>query len=94
MLAGRFAVMRGMGLRHLAPQDRRAVYDALRVTAHADGKGDVRITGIFDADITEILPMSPALAKASAREYDPSLNRQLPTLHRGVVSVGHSRLAT
>ncbi len=88
-LAGRFSAMRGMGLRHLPPQDRRAVYGALRITAHADEKGDVRITGIFDADITDLLPMSWALAKASARDYHPSLNGQLPTLHKGVVSVGH-----
>ena len=59
-----------MGLRHLTPQDRRAVYDALRMTAHADENGDVSITGIFSAHITELLPMSWAQAKAGAREYD------------------------
>ena len=94
MLADRFSAMRGIGLRHLAPRDRRAVYDALWVTAHADGRGDVRITGVFDAAITELLPASWALAKASAREYDAGRNVGLPTLHKGVVGVDHPRRAT
>jgi hypothetical protein len=94
VLADRFSAMRGMGLRHLAPRDRRAVYDALRVTAYADGRGDVRITGVFDADITELLPASWALAKANAREYDAGRNVGLPTLHKGVVSVDHPRRET
>lgn len=94
VLADRFSAMRGMGLRHLPPQDRRAVYDALRMTAHADENGDIRITGIFGADITELLPMSLAQAKAGAREYDVGLNIQLPTPHRGVVSVERPRRVT
>jgi len=94
VLNGRFSAMRGMGLRHLPPQDRRAVYDALRLMAHTDGNGDVSITGIFDADLTELLPTSWALAKAGAREYDPSLNRRLPTPHKGVVSAEHPRPGT
>ena len=76
------------------PQDRRAVYDALRMTAHAGENGDVSITGIFDADLTELLPASWALAKAGAREYDSSLNRRLPTSHKGVVSAGRPRPGT
>lgn len=40
------------------------------MTAHADENGDVSITGIFSAHITELLPMSWAQAKAGAREYD------------------------
>ena len=88
ILADRFRAMRGMGLRHLPPRDRRAVYGVLRVTTRADEKGDVRITGVFDADLTELLPASWAVAKAGAREYDASTNVQLPTLHRGVVSAG------
>jgi hypothetical protein len=86
--------MRGMGLRHLPPRDRRTVYGVLRVTAHADEKGDVRVTGVFDADITELLPTSWAAARASARDHDPRINPRLPTPHKGVVSVRHSHLAT
>lgn len=93
MLADRFHAMRGMGLRHLPPEERRTAYDALRLTAHVDEKGDVGITGIFDADLTELLPASWAVAKAGAREYDPSMNTQLPTSHKGVVSAGHPRWA-
>ena len=94
VLAGRFRTMRGMGLRHLPPEERRTAYDALRLTAHVDEKGDVRITGIFDADLTEFLPTSWAVAKAGAREYDPSTNVQLPTRYKGVVSAGHPRRGT
>jgi len=89
VLAGRFSAMRGMGLRHLPPRDRRAVYDALRMTAHADEKGDVSIAGIFDAHLTDLLPTSWAQAKAGARDDDVRLNRRLPTLYGGVVSAGH-----
>jgi hypothetical protein len=94
ILADRFRAMRGMGLRHLPPKERRTAYDALRLTAHADEKGDVRITGIFDADLTELLPASWAVAKAGAREYDASTNVQLPTMHRGVVSAGRPHPGT
>jgi hypothetical protein len=86
--------MRGMGLRHLPPRDRRTVYGVLRVTAHADEKGDVRVTGVFDADITELLPTSWAAARASARDHDPRINPRLPTPHKGVVSVRHSHPGT
>jgi hypothetical protein len=58
VLDDRFRAMRAMGLRHLSPEERRTAYDALRLTAHVDEKGDVRITGIFDADLTELLPAS------------------------------------
>jgi hypothetical protein len=93
-MADRFRAMRGMGLRHLPPEERRTAHDALRLTAHVDEGGDVRITGVFDADLTELLPASWAVAKASAQEYDPSLNVQLPTPHRGVVSVRHPHRGT
>lgn len=94
ILADRFRAMRGMGLRHLPPEERRTAYDALRLTAHVDEKGDLRITGIFDADLTELLPASWAVAKDGAREYDASTNTQLPTLHRGVVSAGRPHRGT
>ena len=64
------------------------------MTAHVDEEGNVRITGIFDADLNGILPASWAAAKAGAREEESRLNRQLPVLHRGVVSAGHPRLGT
>ncbi len=94
LVLGRFAAVRGMGLRHLQPEVRRTVYNALGMTAHVDEGGNVRITGIFEADLTELLPASWAAAKAGAREEEPRLNRQLPVLHRGVVSVGHSPRGT
>ncbi len=86
--------MRGMGLRHLPPEERRTAYDALRLTAHVGEEGDVRITGVVDADITELLPTSWAGAKAGARDHNPRINPRLPTSHKGVVSVGHSHLGT
>jgi hypothetical protein len=42
------------------------------MTARADGMDGARITGIFSAGGTELLPMSWALAKAGAQGYDPS----------------------
>jgi hypothetical protein len=93
VLAGRFSAMRGMGLRN-PPPDRRAVYGALRMTARADEMDHARITRTFGADVTELLPMSWALAKAGARGYDPSLNRRLPIPHKGVVSMGYFRRGT
>ena len=89
IMADRFRAMRGMGLRHLPAEERRTAYDALRLTAHVDEGGDVRITGVFDADLTELLPASWAVAKDGAREYDPTMNTRLPTRHKGVVSAGH-----
>ena len=94
IMADRFRAMRGVGLRHLPPEERRIACDALRLAAHVDEKGDVRITGIFDADLTELLPASWAVAKAGACEYDPSANTRLPKLHRGVVTVDNARRST
>ena len=94
-LAHHFSAVRGMGGPTPPPAaDRRAAYEALRMTARADENGDAQITGIFDADLTGLLPTSWALAKAGAREYDPSLNRKLPTSHEEVVSIGHPRPGT
>lgn len=66
-------------------------YYAPGITAHADEEGNVRTTGIFDA---ELPPASRAAAKAGAREEDPRLDRQLPVVHRGVVGAGHPRRRT
>ena len=80
--------------RRRPPRDRRAVHGVLRVATRADEKGDVRITGVVDADLTELLPASWAVAKAGAREYDAGTNMQLPTLYRGVVSAERRYRAT
>jgi hypothetical protein len=58
VLDDRFSAMRGMGLRHLPPRDRRAVYGVLRMTAHADEDGDVSSTCMFDADLTDYVSAS------------------------------------
>ena len=64
MLAGSYATPAA------GPQGR--LRRAHRMTARADGMDGARITGIFSADGTELLPMSWALAKAGAQGYDPS----------------------
>ena len=64
MLAGSYATSH----RRTAGRLRRAH----RMTARADGMDGARLTGIFSADGTELLPMSWALAKAGAQGYDPS----------------------
>lgn len=64
-----------------------AYVDGFRMTVYTDEMGGVRITGVFGADVTGLLPMSWAVAKAGARGYDVGLNTRLPTPHTGTLSV-------
>jgi chromatin segregation and condensation protein Rec8/ScpA/Scc1 (kleisin family) len=47
-----FAALRSMDLHHLDLEDRRRVYLALKLRGEVDKDGDVRISRLFDADIT------------------------------------------
>jgi hypothetical protein len=57
--------------------------------------GNVRISGIFDADITELLPM----AQADPSQADPSkpyivhFRHEVPPRYQGVVTLDISRRA-
>jgi ribosomal protein L34E len=83
MVLGQFSAMRGMDLRNISPENRRRVLQALRIRAEVGKGGNVRISGVFDADITELLPM----AKASADEpYTYEFHEEIPPPHPGVVT--------
>jgi site-specific DNA recombinase len=83
MMLGRFSAMRGMDLLNISPENRRQVLQALRIRAEVDKGGNVRISGVFDADITELLPM----AHASADEpYTYKFHREIPPPHPGVLT--------
>lgn len=82
-----FAAMRAIDLRHLSSEDRRRVMQALRIGAEVDRTSDVRITGVFGADITELLPMAQA---PTDEPYVVRFRHEIPPPtppHRGVVTV-------
>ena len=60
MLFGRFSAMGGIDLRSLNPENHRLVLQALRLRVEVDKNVDACISGVFDADITEVLPMAQA----------------------------------
>jgi site-specific DNA recombinase len=84
MMVGRFSAMRGMDLRNLSPENRRRVLQALRIRVEVDKDGNVRISGMFDAYTTELLPM----AEVSADEtYTYRFRYEIPDPHPGVVTL-------
>ena len=58
LLYRRFAAMRSIDLHTIDPEGRRRVLQALRLRVDVDEESNVRISGVFDADITDVLPMS------------------------------------
>jgi hypothetical protein len=84
MVFRRFAAMRGIDLRCAGPEDRRRVLQALGVRAEVDKNGDVRISGVFDADITELLPMVHAPADEL---YSRRFRYEIPPPFQGVVAL-------
>ena len=60
MMLGRFAAMRDIDLHHLDPENRRRALRTLGARVEVDENGNAHITGVFDADITELLPMTQA----------------------------------
>ncbi len=84
MLAGRFSAMRGIDLRNLGPEDRRRVMEALRLRVEVDKEGDARISGVFDADVTELLPMDQAPA---GEPYAVRFRREIPPPHGRAVTL-------
>lgn len=84
LVFGRFAAMRGMDLRNLSPENRRRVLQVLRICAEVDENGDVTISGVFDADIFEVLPMSQ---HPPGEPYRVSFKERVPRPHKGVVAL-------
>jgi site-specific DNA recombinase len=91
-MLGRFSAMRGMDLRHLDPENRRRVLQALRLRVEVDKNGDARISGVFDADnnITELLPMAQAPAD---EPYTVRFHHEIPPPFKGVVTLDNTRIA-
>ena len=89
-MLGRFTAMRGVDLRHLAPEDRRRVLQALRIRADVDESGDVLISGVFDAEITELLPGFANGHAESGEPYTVRFREEIPPPHDGVVALDSS----
>lgn len=85
---GRFAAMARMDLRNLAAEQRRKVLLALRARVEIAADASVRVRGVFDADITELLPMKDAPADES---YTARFRREIPEPYKGVVSLDNTR---
>lgn len=90
----RFAALRGFDLRTVDPEERRRVLLGLSIEARVDRHSNVRVTGAFDADITELLPMSEALRKPPAPRRRSVRGLEIPSPHKGVVTVDNSRRCT
>jgi hypothetical protein len=84
MMVGRFSAMRGMDLRNLSPENRRRVLQALRIRVEVDKNGNLRISGMFDAYITEWLPMAHAPAD---EPYTRKFRYEIPDPHPGVLTL-------
>ena len=56
MIWARFEQIWCEELLRLVPEDRRAMYNALRLRVDVDGQGNAHISGVFDLDIVELLP--------------------------------------
>ena len=83
----RFSAMRGMDLRSLDPENRRRVLQALRLCVEIDKRGDARISGVFDAAITELLPMAQVPAD---EPYTVKFKREIPPPFKSVVTLDNS----
>jgi hypothetical protein len=84
MMLGRFSAMRGMDLRWLSPEDRRRVLQALRTRVEVDKDGNVSISGVFEAYITDLLPMVNAPAD---EPYTRKFRYEVPDPHPGVLTL-------
>jgi hypothetical protein len=90
MLFGRFSAMDGIDLRSLNPENHRLVLQALRLRVEVDKNADARISGVFDADITEVLPMAQAPADGP---YTVRFKREIPPPFKGVVTLDSTAIA-
>ncbi len=82
---GRFSAMRDIDLRCALPEERRRVLEGLRVRVQVDKDGNARISGVFDTDIIELLPMAQRLREAADEPYRRRFRHEIPPAHKGVV---------
>lgn len=83
MIFARFEQIRCEKLLRLVPEDRRAVYNALRLRVDVNGQGNVRVSGAFDLDIGELLPTEGAYRvseyRGMVRPYDGVVTLDSPS---------------
>jgi hypothetical protein len=92
LLHDRFAHLRFADLFTLDPERRRRLMQALRLRVDVDEQDNVRISGVFDTDITEMLPTMNGIPFA---ERDTRhLHYMSPPPLKGVVTVDRSRPCT
>jgi hypothetical protein len=90
LLFGLFSAMGGIDLRSLNPENHRLVLQALRLRVEVDKNADACISGVFDADIIEVLPMAQAPADGP---YTVRFNREIPPPFKGVVTLDSTPIA-
>jgi site-specific DNA recombinase len=85
LLHDQFASLRFADLFTLDPERRRRLMQALRLRVDVDEQSNVRISGVFDADITEMLP---SMNRIPFAERDTRhLHYMNPPPFKGVVTV-------
>ena len=58
-----------------------------------DKDGNARISGVFDVDIVELLPMARHLHEATDEPYHRHFRHEIPPAHKGVVTLDNTRIA-
>jgi hypothetical protein len=90
-----FAAMRDIDLRCASLEDRRRLLEALRVLVELDKDGNARISGMFDTDIVELLPMVQHLRDEARHDkpYRRHFRYEVPPEHKGVITLDTTPIA-
>jgi len=90
-----FAAMRDIDLRCASSEDRRRLLEALRVLVELDKDGNARISGMFDTDIVELLPMVQHLRDEARHDkpYRRHFRYEVPPEHKGVITLDTTPIA-
>ncbi len=85
---GGFYAIRNALIHDRTPEERRRILQALRITVEVDVEGNARIKGIFDQDLTELLPVEGV---HSVRTHDEPVPDKDYRDYKGVVTLDSSR---
>jgi hypothetical protein len=88
-----FSAMRDIDLRCALGEERRRVLEGLRVRVELDKDGSARISGMFDTDIVELLPMAQHLREAADKPYRRRFRHEIPPAHKGVITLDNTPIA-
>src|SRR5215207_899169 len=90
-----FAAMRDIDLRCASSEDRRRLLEALRVLVELDKDGNARISGMFDTEIVELLPMVQHLRDEARHDkpYRRHFRYEVPPEHNGVITLDTTPIA-